>query len=166
LIKEKTVYENVALPLIVKGERPSFIKDKVHAVLGEVGLLEKMDSMPEFLSGGEQQRTSIARAIIHDPTVLIADEPTGNLDIQLAEEIMNLFERICKEGTTVFVASHDLAMVQRRKHRIVRINKGEITEARSTDPRISETKNISGNVESTKSEAQNLKQTLATKAIK
>jgi cell division transport system ATP-binding protein len=112
--------------------------------------------MPEFLSGGEQQRTSIARAIIHDPTVLIADEPTGNLDIQLAEEIMNLFERICKEGTTVFVASHDLAMVQRRKHRIVRINKGEITEAR----------NISGNVESAKSEAQNLKQTLATKAIK
>jgi cell division transport system ATP-binding protein len=130
LIKEKTVFENVALPLLVRGERPHFINEKVQTVLKEVGLSDKWDQYPEFLSGGEQQRTSIARAIIHDPTVLIADEPTGNLDTQLAEEIMNLFERICKEGTTVFVASHDLAMVQRRQHRIVKIQKGEIFEAK------------------------------------
>jgi cell division transport system ATP-binding protein len=96
----------------------------VQDVLEQVGLTHKYDQFPEFVSGGEQQRTAIARAIIHQPGVLIADEPTGNLDPELSEEIMDMLERVCSQGTTVFVATHDHDMVQRRKKRVLRLKDG------------------------------------------
>jgi cell division transport system ATP-binding protein len=126
LLKDRTLFENIALPLIVRGDRQSQIQKKVYDVLEEVGLLEKADQYPEFISGGEQQRTAIARAIIHQPGVLIADEPTGNLDPLLSEEIMDLLERVCIQGTTVFVATHDHEMVHRRRKRTVCLEQGRI----------------------------------------
>ena len=94
----------------------------------QVGLANKHDQYPDFMSGGEQQRTAIARAIIHQPGVLIADEPTGNLDPQLSEEIMDLFEEVSEQGTTIFLATHDLAMVERRKKRTLKLFSGQIVE--------------------------------------
>lgn len=124
LLKDRTIEQNVALPLLVKGERPNVVQRRVKEVLEQVGLSDKYDFYPELLSGGEQQRTAIARAIIHQPGVLIADEPTGNLDPKLAEEIMDLLERVCAQGTTVFVASHDIELVKRRKKRVIQIEAG------------------------------------------
>ena len=126
LLKDKTVFENVALPLIVRGEKQVTISRRVAEVLEQVGLAHKHNQYPEFLSGGEQQRTAIARAIIHQPDVLIADEPTGNLDPRLSEEIMDLLERVCSRGTTVFVATHDHEMVKRRNKRTLRLEDGMI----------------------------------------
>lgn len=128
LLKTLNVFENVALPLRVRGEKESSIQRKVTEVLHQVGLHNKHDQLPESMSGGEQQRTAIARAIVHQPGVLIADEPTGNLDPQLAEEIMDLLERVCAQGTTVFVATHDHGLVERRRKRTLRIVNGEISE--------------------------------------
>jgi cell division transport system ATP-binding protein len=127
LLKDRTVLENVGLPLQVRGDRPANIRKRVQEVLEQVGLSHKTDQFPEHLSGGEQQRTAIARAIIHQPGILIADEPTGNLDPQLTEEIIDLFERVSAQGTTVFIATHDHEMVKRRKKRIVNIEDGEIS---------------------------------------
>lgn len=126
LLKDKTVFENVALPLVVRGEKQVTINRRVAEVLEQVGLAHKHNQYPEFLSGGEQQRTAIARAIIHQPDVLIADEPTGNLDPRLSEEIMDLLERVCSRGTTVFVATHDHEMVKRRNKRTLRLEDGMI----------------------------------------
>lgn len=128
LLKDRTIFENVALPLQIRNEKKSFIEDRVHQVLKQVGLENKFDQFPDFLSGGEQQRTAIARAIIHQPGVLIADEPTGNLDPQLSEEIMDLFETVSEQGTTIFLATHDLAMVERRKKRTLKLIAGQIAE--------------------------------------
>ncbi|MBX2988247.1 MAG: cell division ATP-binding protein FtsE [Bdellovibrionaceae bacterium] len=124
LLKNLTVAENVALPLRVRGDTESQIRRRVAEMLEQVGLPHKQDQFPEILSGGEQQRTAIARALIHQPGVLIADEPTGNLDPELSEEIMDLLERVCAQGTTVFVATHDHEMVKRRNKRAVRIRAG------------------------------------------
>lgn len=126
LLKEKTIFENVALPLIVKGESKLQTEKRVKEVLDQVGLLEKFDQHPEYISGGEQQRTAIARAIVHQPGILIADEPTGNLDPELSEEIMDLFERVSARGTTVFIATHDHEMVRRRKKRTIEIKNGTV----------------------------------------
>lgn len=126
LLKDRTVFENVALPLRVRGDRPEMIKRRVREVLDQVGLTHKQDQYPEYISGGEQQRTAIARALIHQPGVLIADEPTGNLDPHLSQEIMDLLERVCAQGTTVFVATHDHAMVEQRKKRVIRLEGGQI----------------------------------------
>ncbi len=126
LLKDKTVFENVALPLVVRGEKQLTINRRVAEVLEQVGLAHKHNQYPEYLSGGEQQRTAIARAIIHQPDVLIADEPTGNLDPRLSEEIMDLLERVCSRGTTVFVATHDHEMVKRRNKRTLRLEDGMI----------------------------------------
>jgi len=126
LLKDRSIFENVALPLLVRGERPSQVTRKVSEVLEQVGLSHKSHQLPDFTSGGEQQRTAIARALIHQPGVLIADEPTGNLDPHLSEEIMDLLERACAQGTTVFVATHDHEMVKRRKKRIIKIQDGLI----------------------------------------
>ncbi len=128
LLKNRTVFENVALPLLVKGEPNHQIHRRVLDVLKKVGLSQKMDKYPEFISGGEQQRTAIARAIVHRPGILIADEPTGNLDPMLREEIMDLLERVCAQGTTVLVATHDLDMVTRRAKRNIKIQNGLISE--------------------------------------
>ncbi|MGZ3742349.1 MAG: cell division ATP-binding protein FtsE [Pseudobdellovibrionaceae bacterium] len=124
LLKDRTVFENVALPLQIRGDRPLSVQRRVQEVLEQVGLTQKYDQFPDFISGGEQQRTAIARAIVHQPGILIADEPTGNLDPQLSEEIMDLLERVCSQGTTVFIATHDHEMVKRRNKRVVRLMDG------------------------------------------
>lgn len=126
LLKDRTIFENVALPLLARGERPHQITRKVSEILEQVGLSHKAQQLPDFISGGEQQRTAIARALVTQPGVLIADEPTGNLDPDLSEEIMDLLERVCAQGTTVFVATHDHEMVKRRKKRTIQIQDGLI----------------------------------------
>lgn len=126
LLKSHTVFENVALPLEIRGERPSYVQKRVDEVLEQVGLSYKKRQFPEQLSGGEQQRVAIARALVHQPGVLIADEPTGNLDARLSEEIMDLLEKVNAQGTTIFVATHDLEIVRRRAKRIVEIRGGSI----------------------------------------
>ena len=126
LLKDKTIFENVAMPLIVRGDKTPSIQRRVYEVLEQVGLAHKHDQFPDFVSGGEQQRTAIARAIIHQPGVLIADEPTGNLDPRLSQEIMDLLERVCAQGTTVFVATHDHEMVKQRRKRTLELRDGMI----------------------------------------
>jgi cell division transport system ATP-binding protein len=126
LLKDRTVFDNVALPLVVRGDRPSSIQARVEDILAQVGLSHKADQLPDFISGGEQQRTAIARALVHQPGVLIADEPTGNLDPHLSVEIMDLLERACAQGTTVFVATHDHEMVKARKHRTIELLQGQV----------------------------------------
>lgn len=128
LLKDRTVFENVALPLVIRNEKKSNIEIKTNKLLKEIGLLDKATQYPDFLSGGEQQRVAIARAIVHTPEVIIADEPTGNLDPDLSEEIMDIFEKISHFGATVFIATHDLEMVKRRRKRTVQIKSGEIVE--------------------------------------
>lgn len=128
LLKNRTVFENVALPLGVRNEKPSVIQARVNDVLDQVSLLGKSTMYPEQLSGGEQQRVAIARAIVHRPGVLIADEPTGNLDPDLSREIMTLLDRVNAQGTTVFVATHDHDLVKSSKKRVVEIRQGEIQE--------------------------------------
>jgi cell division transport system ATP-binding protein len=127
LLKARTVFENVALPLEIRGEKSSYIYRRVEDILEQVGLIYKRDQLPEQISGGEQQRVAIARALIHQPGVLIADEPTGNLDAELGEEIMDLLERVNAQGTTVFVATHDQGLVKRRAKRVIEIRAGQIT---------------------------------------
>ena len=114
------------MPLTIRGEKSSMVERRVRDVLEQVGLSNRAYQLPEFISGGEQQRTAIARAIVHQPGVLIADEPTGNLDPQLSEDIMDLLERVSAQGTTVFVATHDHDMVKRRKKRTISIKAGYI----------------------------------------
>jgi len=128
LLKDHTLFENVALPLQIRGERTTVTDKKVRDILEQVGLSHKSDQYPEFVSGGEQQRTAIARALVHQPGILIADEPTGNLDPKLADEIMDLLERVCAQGTTVFVATHDHDLVRERKKRTLQIIDGMISE--------------------------------------
>lgn len=128
LLKDRTVFENIALPLRIRGDRPHLIQKRVMDTLEQVGLKDKFDELPEHLSGGEQQRIAIARAIVHQPGLLIADEPTGNLDPELSEEIMDLFERISVQGTTVFIATHDHEMVKRRRKRTLELRDGVLRE--------------------------------------
>jgi cell division transport system ATP-binding protein len=97
---------------------------KVDAILDKLGLINKKNQYPDFISGGEQQRVAIARAMVHQPSLLIADEPTGNLDPKLSEEIMDLLESICNQGTTVFVATHDHTLIKKYKKRQLQINDG------------------------------------------
>lgn len=131
LLKNRNVFDNVAVPLLIRGDRPQQVRHRVHDILDQVGLSHRADQFPDFLSGGEQQRTAIARAIIHQPGILIADEPTGNLDPQLSKEIIDLFERVSVQGTTVFIATHDHEMVKQRKKRTLHIENGEILESAS-----------------------------------
>jgi cell division transport system ATP-binding protein len=126
LLSGRTVFENVALPLEIRGERAGSLGKRVDEMLDNVGLLYKKNNVIEQLSGGEQQRVAIARALIHQPGVLIADEPTGNLDPQMSEEIMDLLERVNAQGTTVFVATHDHDLVRRRAKRVVQIKAGQV----------------------------------------
>lgn len=126
LLKGRTVFDNVALPLEVRGEKSASLARRVEEMLENVGLVYKKKSFIEQLSGGEQQRVAIARALIHQPGVLIADEPTGNLDPQMSEEIMDLLERVNAQGTTVFVATHDHDLVKRRAKRVVQIKAGQV----------------------------------------
>ena len=128
LLPNRTVYQNVALAMEVVGERPGIIKKKTHQALRAVELLKKEKAFPLQLSGGEQQRVAIARAIINDPLILIADEPTGNLDPDITSEIMVLFRSINLKGTTVVIATHSRELLQDTGLRIVILNKGRIVE--------------------------------------
>lgn len=124
LLKDRTVFDNVALPLIVRGDSDASVTRRVHEMLDQVGLLFKADRLPSQLSGGEQQRVAIARALVHHPGVLIADEPTGNLDPDLSRDILALLERVNAQGTTVFIATHDVELVKSKPTRNIRISSG------------------------------------------
>ena len=113
LIMEKTVFDNVALPLIVIGMPRDEIRKRVRAALGKVGLEGRDQALPETLSGGEQQRVGIARAVINRPSILLADEPTGNLDDDLSDEIIDIFRDFNRVGVTVLIATHDLRQIDR-----------------------------------------------------
>ncbi len=127
LLPSKTVFENVAFALEVIGKSRHVIKTQVPEVLRLVGLHEKLNKKPDQLSGGEQQRVSIARAIANRPPLLICDEPTGNLDPQTSRGIMDLLERINRTGTTVLVATHDREMVDNMRRRVIALDRGHLT---------------------------------------
>ncbi len=127
LLTDRNVFENVALPLYVAGFSPVDIRKRVQAALETVKLLDKMLVNPASLSGGEQQRVSIARAIVNRPSILLADEPTGNLDFDLAHSIMNLFERFNQVGATVLIATHNLELIESARYPILNLAKGRIT---------------------------------------
>jgi cell division transport system ATP-binding protein len=126
LLPNKTAAQNVAFSLEVIGKSAGFIAEAVPDVLRRVGLEHKANSLPSELSGGEQQRIALARAIVNNPAILLADEPTGNLDPKTSEEIMALLERINLAGTTVIMATHDRGIVDRLKKRVVELKDGVI----------------------------------------
>ena len=127
LLPNKTVFENVAFALEVIGKSRHVIKTQVPEVLRLVGLQDKLNKRPDQLSGGEQQRVSIARAIVNRPPILICDEPTGNLDPQTSRGILDLLERINRTGTTVVVATHDREMVDNMRRRVIALDRGNLT---------------------------------------
>jgi cell division transport system ATP-binding protein len=127
LIEAFNVGENVALPLRVSGYRESDIERRVAAALSSVGLADKLQCQPSELSGGEQQRVGIARAVVARPKVLIADEPTGNLDPELSAEIMDLLYRFSQVGVTVLIATHDIGLINQMGHPILHLNSGMVS---------------------------------------
>ncbi len=126
LLPSKTVFENVGFALEVIGRPREFIQRAVPEVLDLVGLADKVDRMPDQLSGGEQQRVSIARAFVNRPQILLADEPTGNLDPATSVDIMKLLDRINRTGTTVLMATHDHAIVDAMRRRVIELEKGGV----------------------------------------
>ena len=126
LLQHKTVYENVAYAMEVIEKSPREIKRRVEDVLELVNLKHRMNNFPNELSGGEQQRVAIARAIVNTPGILIADEPTGNLDPETSMEIMDILERINEQGTTIVMATHNSQIVNEKKHRVIAIENGQI----------------------------------------
>lgn len=126
LLPNKTVFENVAFALEVIGRPESTVQSQVPQILELVGLADKHNNLPAELSGGEQQRVAVARAFVNRPLILLADEPTGNLDPANSEIIMALLERINRTGTTVVMATHDKALVDRMRRRVVELEKGEM----------------------------------------
>jgi len=129
LIARKTVFENIAFVQNVLGLPRAEQKRRAYQVLKRVGLHHQMNALPAELSGGEQQRVAIARAIVNEPTLLLADEPTGNLDPLLAEEIMRLFVEINIRGTTVLVATHDFELIRRTAKRVLTLDRGRLRES-------------------------------------
>ena len=128
LLMDRSLYDNVSLPLQVSGYPGAEMSRRVRAALDSVGLLEREQLKPMELSGGEQQRIGIARAIVHKPRILLADEPTGNLDPQLSAEIMALFRRFQTVGVTVLIATHDVSLINRMRLRILRLDNGTLAE--------------------------------------
>jgi cell division transport system ATP-binding protein len=128
LLMDRTVFDNVALPLLIAGTAREEIGKRVRAALDKVGLLAREKAAPVTLSSGEQQRVGIARAIVAKPPVIIADEPTGNLDPQLSAEIMGLFAEFGQVGTTVLIASHDLMLVRRLGKRVLVLDHGRLID--------------------------------------
>jgi cell division transport system ATP-binding protein len=126
LLPRRSAAENVAYALKVQGESSTAIRKKVPEVLAMVGLSHKMSSLPDELSGGEQQRVSIARACVNRPLVLLADEPTGNLDPSTSVEIMRLLDKVNRIGTTVVMATHDQAIVDAMRRRVIELDKGKV----------------------------------------
>ena len=128
LLKDKTVADNVALPLMIAGLRYGDIRKRVRAALDKVGLLDKEKSWPLTLSGGEQQRVGIARAIVAMPPLLLADEPTGNLDPNLSRELFGLFREVSEQGVTVLIASHDLDLIRQTRKRVLVLSNGRLAD--------------------------------------
>jgi len=128
LIRNKTVFENVTFVLKTLGIDMKERRRRAFSVLKQVGLQHKTQFFPLQLSGGEQQRVAIARAIVNDPVLLLADEPTGNLDPDMASEIMNLFSKINMKGTTVLIATHDREMIQRMQQRVMTLQAGRLVD--------------------------------------
>jgi len=132
LLHDRSVFDNVALPLVILGYRRPEIARRVRAALDKVGLLHKEKAQPVTLSSGEQQRVGIARAVVHKPAILLADEPTGNLDPELSREIMELFLQFNQVGVTTLIASHDLELITTLDKPILRLHGGTLVQA---DPR-------------------------------
>lgn len=128
LLPDRTVYDNVAFSLEVTGEKKNYIKQRALEVLGMVGLSHKRKSMPSDLSGGEQQRVVIARALANEPRIMLADEPTGNLDPEASADIMQLLEQINNRGMAVLMVTHDYDTVKRYPYRTLKLNNGNIKE--------------------------------------
>lgn len=126
LLMDKSVFDNVALPLVIEGYSHKEIAKRVHAALEMVGLRDKVKNLPMMLSGGEQQRVGIARAVVNKPPLLLADEPTGNLDPKLSMEIIRLFEDFNQAGVSVFIATHDLGLIARMKYRTLTLKQGQM----------------------------------------
>ena len=126
LLFDRSVFDNVALPLQILGLPRAEIEQRVGEALERVSLKDMGEALPADLSSGQQQRVGIARAVVHQPALLLADEPTGNLDPRLAAEIMGVFEDINRMGTTVLIASHDLALIARMRHRLLTLQRGRL----------------------------------------
>ncbi|WKX26604.1 cell division ATP-binding protein FtsE [Tatumella ptyseos] len=126
LLMDRTVYDNIAIPLIISGASEEDIRRRVSAALDKVGLLDKARNYPIQLSGGEQQRVGIARAVVNKPALLLADEPTGNLDHALSEDILRLFEEFNRVGVTVLMATHDISLIERRNYNVMNLNQGRL----------------------------------------
>mgnify|MGYP002344086991 FL=1 len=126
LLMDRTVFDNVAIPLIIAGASGDDIRRRVSAALDKVGLLDKAKNFPIQLSGGEQQRVGIARAVVNKPAVLLADEPTGNLDDALSEGILRLLEEFNRVGVTVLMATHDIGLISRRSYRQMVLSDGHL----------------------------------------
>lgn len=126
LLMDKSVFDNVALPLIIEGYGRKDIAKRVHAALELVGLRDKVSNSPITLSGGEQQRVGIARAVVNKPPLLLADEPTGNLDPKLSMEIIRLFETFNQAGVSVLIATHDLGLIARMRYRTLTLRQGQM----------------------------------------
>jgi len=126
LLFDRSVFDNVALPLVIAGFARADIGKRVRAALDKVGLLSKEKLNPIMLSGGEQQRIGIARAVVNKPPLLLADEPTGNLDPALSAEIMDLFHDFARVGVAVLIATHDLSLIARHRHRLLTLREGRL----------------------------------------
>ena len=132
LLFDRSVFDNVALPMIISGYDHREVSRRVRAALDKVGLLARERALPVTLSGGEQQRVGIARSVVGRPSILLADEPTGNLDPALSAEIMGLFEEFSRVGVTVLIASHDMALISRLHHRIITLREGRLVSGSAT----------------------------------
>ncbi len=126
LLFDRTVFDNIALPLVIAGYSRGDIERRVRAALDKVGLLKKEKLYPITLSGGEQQRVGIARAVVHKPALLLADEPTGNLDPDLSKEIMGIFRDFNQVGVTVLIASHDLELIKQMESPVFKLENGQL----------------------------------------
>jgi cell division transport system ATP-binding protein len=126
LLANHTVFDNVALPLVIEGFTGRDMARRVHAALDQVGLLDKARCLPATLSGGEAQRVGIARAIVNKPPLLLADEPTGNLDPDLSKDVMRMFEAFNRAGVSVLIASHDLGLIARMRYRTMTLKQGRM----------------------------------------
>ena len=126
LVPDRTVFENIALPLQIEGVPKKEIKDKVNDIGEKVGLKKRINNYPGQLSGGEKQRVSIARALVKNPLVILADEPTGNLDPNVSDEILDLLEIATDSGTAVLMSTHNFPLIQPRKKRFIELNEGRL----------------------------------------
>ncbi|MEQ1635843.1 MAG: cell division ATP-binding protein FtsE [Methylococcales bacterium] len=128
LLQDRTVFDNVALPMVVAGYSYQDIAKRVRAALDKVALSGKEQKYPHALSGGEQQRVGIARAVVNKPALILADEPTGNLDPELSTEIMRLFTQFTQLGVTILVATHDIDLINRMEQRVIKLHRGRLVK--------------------------------------